>query len=79
MTEPRWLDEDEQATWQAYLASTRLLEETRANHLGKLAFRHVYWNVLLPGLPVPLPAHMSMAGKQVPHADNTTAAGGMTP
>jgi sulfide:quinone oxidoreductase len=42
-----------------------LLEETRANHLGKLAFRHVYWNVLLPGRPVPLPSHLSMAGKHV--------------
>jgi sulfide:quinone oxidoreductase len=42
-----------------------LLEETRANHLGKLAFRHVYWNVLLPGRHVPLPSHMSMAGKHV--------------
>jgi len=40
-----------------------LLKETRANHLGKMAFRHVYWNVLLPGRPLPLPAHMSMAGK----------------
>lgn len=52
-----------------------LLKETRANHLGKLAFRWIYWNVLLPGRPVPLPAHMSMAGKVVPdpgaanHAD----------
>jgi len=43
-----------------------LLEETRANHLGKLAFRQIYWHVLLPGHPVPLPAHMSMLGKQVP-------------
>jgi sulfide:quinone oxidoreductase len=43
-----------------------LLEETRANHLGKLAFRHIYWNVLLPGRPIPLPAHMSMAGKHDP-------------
>ncbi|MFN8196918.1 MAG: FAD/NAD(P)-binding oxidoreductase [Nakamurella multipartita] len=42
-----------------------LLEETRANHLGKLAFRWMYWNVLLPGKPLPLPAHMSMAGKHV--------------
>ena len=40
-----------------------LLKETRANHLGKLAFRWIYWNVLLPGRPIPLPAHMSMAGK----------------
>ena len=50
-----------------------LLEETRANHLGKLAFRHVYWNVLLPGHPVPLPAHMSMAGKRVPHTTEPTS------
>ncbi len=40
-----------------------LLKETRANHLGKLAFRWIYWNVLLPGRPVPLPARMSMLGK----------------
>jgi sulfide:quinone oxidoreductase len=43
-----------------------LLKETRTNHLGKLAFRWIYWNVLLPGRPVPLPALMSMAGKHVP-------------
>ncbi len=43
-----------------------LLKETRANHLGKLAFRHIYWNVLLPGRPLPLPALMSMAGKIPP-------------
>ena len=40
-----------------------LLKETRANHLGKLAFRWIYWNVLLPGRPMPLPVHMSMIGK----------------
>jgi len=43
-----------------------LLEETRANHWGKLAFRWIYWNMLLPGRPIPLPAHMSMAGKHAP-------------
>ncbi len=43
-----------------------LLKETRVNHLGKLAFRWIYWNVLLPGRPIPLPALMSMAGKHVP-------------
>ncbi|EWT01501.1 oxidoreductase [Intrasporangium oryzae NRRL B-24470] len=40
-----------------------LLKESRANHLGKLAFRHIYWNLLLPGRPMGLPAHMSMSGK----------------
>ena len=49
-----------------YVGPLSLLKETRANHLGKLAFRHIYWNVLLPGRPVPLPAHMSMAGKNTP-------------
>ena len=49
-----------------------LLKETRANHLGKLAFRWIYWNVLLPGRPVPLPALMSMAGKHVPTTEQET-------
>jgi sulfide:quinone oxidoreductase len=40
-----------------------LLRETRLNHWGKLAFRWMYWNVLLRGRPIPLPAHMSMVGK----------------
>jgi sulfide:quinone oxidoreductase len=46
-----------------------LLKETRVNHLGKLAFRWIYWNVLLPGRPVPLPALMSMAGKHQPEKE----------
>jgi sulfide:quinone oxidoreductase len=40
-----------------------LLKETEANHWGKLMFRWTYWNVLLPGRELPLPAQMSMAGK----------------
>ena len=40
-----------------------LLEETRVNHWGKLAFRWIYWHLLLPGRPIPLPATMQMAGK----------------
>jgi sulfide:quinone oxidoreductase len=41
-----------------------LLGESRLNHLGKLAFRWVYWNMLLPGRPIPLvEARMSMRGK----------------
>jgi len=47
-----------------------LLKETRRNHLGKLAFRWIYWNVLLPGRPLPLPAHMSMVGKTTPKTDS---------
>jgi sulfide:quinone oxidoreductase len=44
----------------------RLLAESPVNHWGKLAFRWMYWNLLLPGRPIPLPAHMSMAGKHLP-------------
>ncbi|MFC7363315.1 type III sulfide quinone reductase, selenoprotein subtype [Nocardioides astragali] len=52
-----------------YVGPLSLLEETRTNHLGKLAFRYIYWNVLLPGRPVPLPSHMSMAGKHTPNKE----------
>jgi len=45
-----------------------LLKETRANHMGKLGFRWVYWNMLLPGRPIPMKADMSMAGKQLEDA-----------
>jgi sulfide:quinone oxidoreductase len=41
-----------------------LLEESEANHWGKLLFRWMYWNILLKGQELPLPALMSMAGKR---------------
>lgn len=42
-----------------------LLKESYLNHLGKLAFKHVYWHVLLPGLPIPMVgSRMSTLGKQ---------------
>lgn len=40
-----------------------LLKVNRANHLGKLAFRWVYWHLLLTGKKLPVSTHMSMAGK----------------
>ena len=40
-----------------------LLEQSEANHWGKLMFRWMYWNILLKGQELPLPARMSMAGK----------------
>lgn len=40
-----------------------LLEESEINHWGKLMFRWMYWNILLKGKELPLPALMSMAGK----------------
>ena len=44
-----------------------LLKESTLNHWGKLAFRQVYWNLMLtgnlPGDPL-LPSNMSMSGKE---------------
>jgi sulfide:quinone oxidoreductase len=42
-----------------------LLKVNRANHFGKLAFRWVYWHLLLTGKKLPVSANMSMAGKVV--------------
>ena len=50
-----------------------LLEESRLNHWGKLAFRPLYWNALLPGRPLPVSTRMSMRGKR-PLAPLQTAA-----
>ncbi len=44
-----------------------LLGESRLNHMGKMAFKWVYWNVLLPGYPIPMVGHkMTLAGKKIP-------------
>lgn len=41
-----------------------LLKESRFNHFGKLAFRWVYWNMLLKARPIPfVTAKMNEAGK----------------
>lgn len=43
----------------------RLLKESRINHMGKLAFRWIYWNMLLKGTHIPfVSTHMQEAGKQ---------------
>ena len=41
-----------------------LLKESRVNHWGKLAFRWIYWNLLIKGRYIPIPSKMSMIGKQ---------------
>lgn len=42
----------------------RLLKESHMNHLGKLAFRWIYWNMLIKGKHIPfISATMSEAGK----------------
>jgi sulfide:quinone oxidoreductase len=40
-----------------------LLAESTINHWGKLAFKYMYWNLMLKGIEVPLPSAFSMAGK----------------
>ncbi len=41
-----------------------LLRETTINHWGKLAFKYMYWDLMLRGIEVPLPSQFSMAGKE---------------
>jgi len=44
-----------------------LLGESRLNHFGKMAFKWIYWNVLLPGYPIPMVGHkMTLKGKRIP-------------
>jgi sulfide:quinone oxidoreductase len=44
-----------------------LLRETRLTHLGKLAFKWIYWNLLLKDVPMPGVGHrMSRLGKKIP-------------
>jgi sulfide:quinone oxidoreductase len=57
----------------AGIGPMNLLKATRANHLGKLAFRWVYWNILLPGRPLPVSANMSLSGKKTALLEPTNA------
>ncbi|MEQ8238620.1 MAG: FAD/NAD(P)-binding oxidoreductase [Cyclobacteriaceae bacterium] len=44
----------------------KLLEENKMNHWGKLAFRWIYWNMLMKGKKIPfIDAQMSLVGKQI--------------
>jgi sulfide:quinone oxidoreductase len=48
------------------LGPLQLLKESRLNHWGKLAFRWIYWNMLLKGIPIPfVKPQMSKAGKKI--------------
>ena len=45
----------------------KLLKETRINHWGKLAFRHIYWSLLLKAKKMPfVTAKMQLKGKEIP-------------
>jgi sulfide:quinone oxidoreductase len=44
----------------------KLLKQTWINHMGKLAFRWIYWNMLLKGIPMPgITTKMSLVGKKI--------------
>ncbi len=49
-----------------------LLKESRLNHLGKLMFQPMYWNMLLPGHHMPgIPTDMPRSGKRFPEPATT--------
>lgn len=59
----------------AGLGPMDLLKPTRLNHIGKLAFEHIYWNLLLKARPIPfIPHQMSMSGK-IPESQLLQTAG----
>ena len=51
----------------------KLLEENRMNHWGKLAFRWVYWNMLMKGKKIPfITPKMSYSGKKINKKEKST-------
>ncbi len=50
----------------AGIGPLKLLKESVFNHWGKMAFRWIYWNMLLKGIPIPLvKPQMSKKGKKI--------------
>ena len=50
----------------AGIGPLKLLKESIFNHWGKLAFRWIYWNILLKGIPIPMVSrNMSLKGKKI--------------
>lgn len=50
----------------AVIGPLKLLKESVFNHWGKLAFRWIYWNLLLKGIPIPFVSrNMSLKGKNI--------------
>lgn len=50
----------------ACIGPLRLLKESVFNHWGKLAFRWIYWNMLLKGIAIPfVTRNMSTKGKKI--------------
>ena len=54
------------ASHKLNLGPMKLLGENHINHWGKLAFKWIYWHLLLPGHPIPfVHSRMSTAGKDL--------------
>ncbi len=50
----------------------KLLKESHLNHMGKLAFKWIYWNMLLKGRQIPfVSSTMSTAGKNLQEEENS--------
>ncbi|MDZ7831978.1 MAG: FAD/NAD(P)-binding oxidoreductase [Desulfobacterales bacterium] len=49
------------------LGPFNLLSESLANYWGKMLFRWVYWNLMMPGNELPLEPQMNLAGKVRPY------------
>ena len=47
-----------------FFGPLRLLKETRMNHWGKLAFRLIYWYLMMPARYLPISRHFSLRGKR---------------
>lgn len=48
-----------------------LMEETMLNHMGKLGFKWIYWNVLMHGRSIPfIHPEMQKSGKHIPVSEN---------
>jgi sulfide:quinone oxidoreductase len=48
-----------------------LLKESRMNHFGKMAFRWVYWNMLLKARHIPfVTPTMKLAGKELEESNS---------
>lgn len=59
----------------AGIGPMKLLNPSRINHWGKLAFRYIYWFMLLPGRKIPLiPDQMKMSGKKQPKEETAQPA-----
>ncbi len=48
-----------------------LLKESRMNHMGKMAFKWIYWNMLIKGIHIPfVSATMTEKGKKIDNNNN---------